>query len=256
MIKDKALIMMLKGDYIGSHEITDLVVKYQKARKAEKKQEYKDKVFQNIVRMISKRSQQHASRNRHLDADDLFQAGVIGFCEAIEKFQISKKVVFTTYLDFWIQKYMYDVAYDDNLIYTPKNVIQHAFQQHKLEIEGKKTDYNDRSRSFINTKNVVFLDATHDSSGGGSWHEIIKSGVEIDTDIENRSQTEHLMNLISKHLNPNEQKVIKLRYFHKHGDVLGLQTIGEMINLSTERVRQIEAKAIKKLKRRTKGLIQ
>lgn len=252
MIKSKEIDAMLKREYIGSREITDLVIKYQKTTRKEKKQELKDKVFENVIRFISKRAQQHASRNRNLDIEDLFQAGVIGFCDAIDKFNYKKKVVFSTYLDFWVQKHMYDIAYDDNLIYTPKNVIQHAFHQHRLELEGKKTDYNDRSRSFINSKNVVFLDGDKD----GNWHELIKSGVEIDAEIENRSQTKHLMAIIDRYLTVPEQKVIKLRYFGSNGEVRKLQSVGEMINLSTERVRQIESGAITKLKKRAKGLIQ
>ncbi len=256
MIKSKEICEMLKDDYIGSKEITDLVVKYQKTTRKDRKQELKDEVFKNMIRFISKRAQQHASRNRSLDVEDLFQAGVIGFCDAIEKFNPKKKVVFSTYLDFWVQKHMYDIAYDNNLIYTPKNVIQHAYQQHKLEADGKKTDYNERSRSFINSKNIVFLDADYPNGTTGNWHELIKSGVEIDSEIEEHSQTEHLMEIIDKYLTESEKKVVKLRYFGYSGEIRKLQSVGEMINLSTERVRQIEATAIYKLRKKAKGLIQ
>jgi len=254
----KQLNEMLKQDHISPKEITAIVFKYQKCRHKAKKQEYKDIVFNNVVRMISKRAAQYATRNRHLDVEDLFQAGVIGFCEAIEKFKKGKKTVFSTYLDIWVRKYMYDLGYENNLIYTPKNVIQHAYQQERKQLEGKKFQHSDLSQLFMNSKRMVYLDNDHSMDGGDgvNIHDMIKSGIEIDAEVDKRSMSEHMMSLIHRYLNASEQQVIKMRYFNGSGEVQQLQSVGQAVNLSTERVRQIETMAIAKLKKRTKGLIQ
>ena len=254
----KQINEMLKQEYISPKEITELVLKYQKCRHKVKKQEYKDAVFNNVVRMISKRAAQYAARNRQLDIEDLFQAGVIGFCEAIEKFKGKKKTVFSTYLDIWVRKYMYDLGYDSNLIYTPKNVIQHAYQQERKEQEGKKSKHTDASNLFLNSKRMIYLDNDHTTDGGEgiNIHDMIKSGIEIDSEVDQQSMSDHMMNLIHRYLNASEQQVIKMRYFNGSGEVQQLQLVGKAVNLSTERVRQIETMAIAKLKKRTKGLIQ
>lgn len=240
---------MFKADYLSSQEITNLVIKYQRARKLEKKQHYKDAVFENVIRYISKLANQHASRNRHIDVEDFFQAGVVGFCEALRGFSAKKKTMFSTYLTLWVKKHMYDVSYENNLIYTPKNVIQDAYKQQRYERDGKKFSYNDRSKSFLNSQHLVFLDK---DEHGENLHDLIKSPVQIDTEIEGNSQHSHVMKIIDKYLTPKEQKIIKLRYFNMSGEVYKLQQIGKMVNLSTERVRQIESKAIHKLRSKSK----
>ena len=256
----KQINEMLRSDYLTAQEITNLVIKFQKSRQHDKKQEYKDAVFSNVVRLIAKRAAQHASKNRQLDYDDLFQAGVMGFCEAIEKFKIKKKTMFSTYLEIWIKKYMCDLAYDSHLIYTPKNVIQYAFQQEKKEMEGKKAKHTERSQQFWDSKHMIYLDSDkplEERHGADTnMHNLIKSAIEIDAEIDEGSRDEYLQRLIKRYLNESEQQVLQLRYFNGTGDVQKLHSVGEQIHLSTERVRQIEFKALAKLKKRSRGLIQ
>jgi len=138
------------------------------------------------------------------------------------------------------------------LVYTPKNVIQFAFQQEKKILEGKKSAHNERSQMFLKAENMLFLD----SDTNGNLHDLIKSGIEIDSEMDDASRSDYLQRLIKRYLTASEQKVIKLRYFNGSGEIRKLQDVGELIHLSTERVRQIEADALVKLRKRSKDLIQ
>jgi RNA polymerase sigma factor (sigma-70 family) len=240
VVSNKTIIKLLKQEYMSSQEITNLVGKYQRARNPIKKQEYKDEVFNNISRFIAK----SAARYRHsnIDSEDLFQAGVIGFCEAIEKFDPSMGYMFMTYLKFWVDKNIYAVLYDDNLIHTPRNVVNDTLRKRRLAVEGKQIKYNKADQAYINTGNLVNLDAQTDVN----YHDLI-AAKDTSEDLEKSIFKSDVFNIMKKCLNYRERSIIEMRYM---GDEdVTLQEVGKKLNLSTERIRQIEMLAIRKIRK-------
>lgn len=239
VIKNDNISAILKRDYLSSKDITNLVVKYQRARKPEKKQAYKDEAFNNVSRFIAKSAAKY--RHSKIDNEDLFQAGVIGFCEAIEKFKPKMGFMFMTYLKFWVDKNIYAVLYDDNLIHTPRNVVSETIRQQKLAVEGKPVKYNKSAQAYINTGNLVSMDAKTDVN----YHDLIAdkdSGMEMEKSI---FQTD-IFNVMNKCLNYREKAIIEMRYLEDESATLS--DVGKRLNLSTERIRQIEALAIRKIR--------
>lgn len=241
MYKNKSISKMLKQKYLKSFEITDLVIKYQKARLPHKKQEYKDLIFSNVSRLIAKSAGYHTSAR--IEDEDLFQAGVVGFCEALEKFKPKMGNMFTTYLKFWVDKSIYSVLYGNNLIHTPRNVISYTNKQQRLEIAGKQVKYNKFSQAFINTTNMVNLDNDKEHD----FKQLLRSPIEIDVDIEKKIMGKDVAHLMETYLDPREKAVLQLRYFSE--DMKTLQDVSKELNLSKERIRQIEVIAIRKLRK-------
>lgn len=245
-MKNKDLNIMLKKPYLKTADITDLVIAYQKTTSQNKKQEYKDIIFSNVSRLIAKGASRHKSAR--IDEEDLFQSGVIGFCEALERFKPNMGNMFTTYLQFWIEKSMYNTLYSNNLIHTPRNVISYTNKEQKAELSGKKVKYSNLSKAFINTSNIVHLDGGVDGFHDSNLRELIRSATNIELDIERITNKIDLLNIMDKVLDIKEQQVLKMRYFDD--GVMTLSDVGKYMNVSTERVRQIETIAIKKIRRR------
>jgi RNA polymerase primary sigma factor len=240
IVNDKSIAGILKREYLSSKQITELVIKYQRARNAAKKQEYKDEAFNNISRFIAK----SAARYRHskIDNEDLFQAGVIGFCEAIEKFDPKMGFMFMTYLKFWVDKNIYAVLYEDNLIHTPRNVVNETLRKQKMAVDGKPVKYNKSAQAYINTGNIVNLDAQTDVN----YHDLI-AAKDMTDEMDRNIFKSDVLNIMKKCLNYRERAIIEMRYMNDES--ITLQEAGKKLNLSTERIRQIEALAIRKLRK-------
>jgi len=242
MFTSKNISAMLKKSFLSPQEITDYVKKYQRSKSAIKKQEYKDMVFQNISRMIAKSASYHSSSR--IDTEDLFQAGVIGFCEAIEKFKPKMGNMFTTYLKFWIEKGIYSALYGNNLIYTPRNVISYTNKKMRESKDGEQIKHNKFTQAFVNTTRMLNIDG---GVNGKDFKETLRSPVDMGSDIENSIMKSDILNMMDSYLNQRESSVLKLRYLS--GNNKTLSEVGKTLSLSTERIRQIETLAISKLRK-------
>jgi RNA polymerase sigma factor (sigma-70 family) len=240
VVKDSGIMAILKRGYMSSQDITNMVIKYQRARNPTKKQAYKDEVFNNISRFIAK----SASRYKHskIDNEDLFQAGVIGFCEAIEKFNPKMGFMFMTYLKFWVDKNIYSVLYNDNLIHTPRNVVTQTLKRQRLAVEGKPVKYNKSVQAYLNTGNLINLDDQTEVN----YHDIIAARDTSD-EMDRMIFKSDVFNVMQKCLNYRERSIIEMRYLND--EYVSLKEVGKKLNLSTERIRQIEMLAIKKLRK-------
>src|ERR1035437_1113997 len=96
MIHNKILDSALRSDYLSKSEILEVISEYKNEKRKKKKEELLNKIFANNVRMIKKLSYRFA--NLYPDPDDAFQQACLGFFDALEKFDCSKNLAFTTYL--------------------------------------------------------------------------------------------------------------------------------------------------------------
>ena len=209
-------------------------------------------------------------RNCGLSFLDLINEGNIGLIEAAKRFNPKKNVKFITYAVWWVRQAIIHALSDQsgafrlpqkqaNLLYR----IGKTGQQLELELERKPTAEEIAKKLDVPTEEVVNLLQVNDENVSLSTvideeHEFHLSDKleqdqipSADSELMRASLKDHLSACLGE-LETKEQKVLRLRFGLDEGDPKTLKEIGEMMGLSRERIRQIEAQALEKLHRSQK----
>jgi RNA polymerase primary sigma factor len=209
-------------------------------------------------------------RNCGLSFLDLINEGNIGLIEAAKRFNPDKNVKFITYAVWWVRQAIIHALSDQsgafrlpqkqaNLLYR----IGKTAQQLELEFQRKPTAEEIAKKLDVSTEEVVNLLQVDDENVSLSTvideeHEFHLSDKleqdlipSADAELMKASLKEHLSACLGE-LETKEQKVLRLRFGLDEGDPKTLKEIGEMMGLSRERIRQIEAQALEKLHRSQK----
>ena len=208
-----------------------------------------------------------------LPIDDLIHEGVLGIMHALEKFDISKGFRLSTYASWWIRASIQDYILKNwSVVKTGSTASQKALffnlRKIKKQISNVSSDYMgqkeiDKVSEMLNVKNFEVQNMESRLSGGDVF-----LNQKIDNDSENdlmslleddRANPEESFqdfndgkikkNYIEKAiltLNERERTIIKLRKLREKS--ITLDELGHMLKISKERVRQIETKALEKLK--------
>jgi RNA polymerase primary sigma factor len=209
-------------------------------------------------------------RNCGLSFLDLINEGNIGLIEAAKRFNPKKNVKFITYAVWWVRQAIIHALSDQsgafrlpqkqaNLLYR----IGKTISQLTLDLERAPTAEEIAKKLEIPTDEVVSLLQVADENVSLSTvideeHEFHLSDKleqdlipSADAQLMRSSLKDHLYACLGE-LDPKEQKVLRLRFGLDEGDPKTLKEIGEMMGLSRERIRQIEAQALEKLHRSQK----
>lgn len=202
-----------------------------------------------------------------LDDEDLLQYGFMGFLKAIEKFDIQKENKLTTYAIWWIdQNILRSIADYGFTVRLPVHVLDSVLKLTKIkrnhmdatkeelyvlaETEGIRREKFDELMKIMN--NILSLSSINAIIGEDEESEVgdfieDKSAITVEEQVEAMHLQEVIQSLLST-LKPREEEVIKLRFGLEDGKERTLEEVGHGFNVTRERIRQIEVKALNRLR--------
>ena len=267
---DSVLSMYLKDinniPLLTHEEEAELAVKAQKGDKAAR-----NKIVNSNLRFVVKVAKKY--QNHGLELEDLISEGNIGLLTAIDKFDPSKGFHFISYAVWWInQAILKAVSEKSRAIRLPLNRanelvrIEHA----KKVVGGNKSEQQEYEEigAMLNmepshvremiaiSRDMVSLDAEINNSDKdhtvvADFQEDSLYGRPDEKAIE-LAMCEDIDSVLST-LRPSEAKVIRMRYGLNGTKPMSLKEVGDVCNLTKERIRQIEKHAITRMQHPTRA---
>ncbi|MBX3458651.1 MAG: RNA polymerase sigma factor RpoD [Planctomycetes bacterium] len=226
-------------------------------------EEAKRRLFSGNLRLVVSIAKKY--RNRGLSFLDVIQEGNTGLMKAVEKYEYRRGYKFSTYATWWIrQAITRSIADQARTIRIPvhmietmsklRNVAKRLMQETGREpsvrelATAAEISYEEAKRVLKISKHPISLDRPIGDSDDSFFGDFIKDE-NADNPVGVASQ-EMLKDKIDRVLNTltyREREIIRLRYGIGDGHTYTLEEVGKIFKVTRERVRQIEAKAIRKL---------
>ncbi len=225
----------------------------------------RERMIESNLRLVVKIAKRYM--NRGLPFLDLIEEGNMGLIKAVEKFKVSKGCRFSTYATWWIRQSIersivnqsrtirlpVHVADDINkLIKIRRELVQRLKRDPDMEeiATAMGADVKHVRRMMILVKRTYSMEHPLGEGNDYSLIDTIEDKKLVDSarKIEDLDRFSHVLSWMED-LNENEREVLMLRFGLEDHDPQTLDTIGKKFGVTRERIRQIEAKSLAKLKK-------